>query len=262
MKTMLYFRRIVSCLLMIAVLASMTACSGEEKKADDSQEKDWLNGIAGTWNEVSLFPRILTVNSDGSYTLADPLGEVQEKGKVTISYEEHETGEKVPWYDFKKEDGEFWTSFAVDTENETPNDLYSGQDGAMHFIREGSEKITPDDYLGNSWSYGRCYITIDKVKKNYVVSIRWSSSASESSNWTYNCTFDEEKSCLVCKGGAIREEVSVNKKGKVKSKTIYKDGSGSFVIKGGTLRWIDDKENSGYDMYFVKEEVYEEAPAE
>jgi hypothetical protein len=122
----------------------------------------------------------------------------------------------------------------------------------MHLMRDGiDEKITADDYL-HVWSSDRCYITAEKKKKEYVVSVSWSSSASESSQWTYHCTFDKATSSLVCKGGAMRAEVTVLRNGKEKSKVAYSDGSGSFRIISGTLRWVDDKENAGKDKYFVR----------
>ena len=43
--------------------------------------------------------------------------------------------------------------------------------------------------------------------------------------------------------------------GKEKTKIIYKDGSGSFKIVSGTLRWTDDKENSGDGMCFVESQM-------
>ena len=249
MKTLYSARKLLSCLLMFAMLTALAACSDSNpaKGSDDGDSE--LKGIIGTWNEVSVFPRTLTVNKDGTYTLDS---EENEKGTVTIDYEEHPDGSKSAWYTFTKDDGEFWASFAKDEESETQNDLWSGQDGEMHFMRDGiDEKLTADDYL-HVWSSGRCYITFEKQKKGYVASVSWSSSASESSQWTYNCTFDKKTSSMVCKKGAMRADVSYSESRKETSKVIYKDGSGSFVIKSGTLRWIDDKEDAGADNYFVR----------
>ena len=57
---------------------------------------------------------------------------------------------------------------------------------------------------------------------------------------------------MVCKKGATRVELSTSESGKTKTKTVYKDGSGSFLIKSGTLRWTDDKEGAGNDMYLIR----------
>ncbi len=243
MKTTNAVRKVLSCMLMLAMLVALTACGDNPSEPD----KNDISGIVGTWNEVSVFPRVLTVHEDSTYTLDE------EGGKVTVDYEEHPDGSKSVWYTFTTNEGEFWTSFAKDEDNEVQNDLWSGQDGEMHFMRDGiDEQLTTDDYLHHAWSSGRCYITFEKDKKNYVASVSWSNSASESTQWTYICRFDEKTSSMVCEKGATCVVVTTSKSGKQKSKTVYKDGSGSFLIKSGTLRWIDDKENAGADMYFVK----------
>ena len=242
MKTTNAVRKVLSCMLMLAMLVALTACGDNPSEPD----KNDISGIVGTWNEVSVFPRVLTVHEDSTYTLDE------EGGKVTVDYEEHPDGSKSVWYTFTTNEGEFWTSFAKDEDNEVQNDLWSGQDGEMHFMRDGiDEHLTADSYL-HVWSCGRCYITCEKQKKGYIASVSWSNSASESTQWTYNCTFDEKSSSMVCKKGATRAEVSYSASGKEKSKIAYKDGSGTFTIKSGTLRWTDDKENAGADMYFVR----------
>lgn len=244
-------KKIISSILMLGMLTALAACDPDTKE-NNTDNNDQIKGIVGTWNEVNVDPRILTVSEDGNYTLDE------EKGTVTVDYEEHPDGTKSVWYTFTKDDGEVWASFAKDEENEVQNDLWSGQDGEMHFMRDGiDEKLTADDYF-HTWSNGRCYITFEKVKKVYVASVSWSSSVSESTQWTYNCTFDEETSSMVCKKGATCVEVTYTESGKEKTKVIYKDGSGSFSIKSGTLRWTDDKENAGADMNFVQIDMVEE----
>ncbi len=243
MKITRRIKGIISCMLMLAMLVAMTACKDEPSESDTADISD----IAGTWNEVSIYPRVLTVQEDGTYIFDD------HNGKVTIDLEEHPDGSKSVWYTFTTDQGEFWASFAKDEENEVQNDLWSGQDGEMHFMRDGiDEHLTADDYLLHVWSNGRCYITFSKEKKGYVASVSWSSSVSESTQWTYPCTFDKASSSMVCKKGAMRADVSYSESGNEKSKIIYKDGTGSFIIKSGTLRWTDDKENAGADMYFIQ----------
>ena len=116
------------------------------------------------------------------------------------------------------------------------------------------EKLTPESYL-HTWICDRCSIEIKKSKKVYVATITWGSSAFETSFWTYPCTFDKKTTSLVCKGGAVHKDVTYSDDGKEKTKIIYKDGSGSFKIVSGTLRWTDDKENSGDGMCFVESQM-------
>ena len=42
-----------------------------------------------------------------------------------------------------------------------------------------------------------------------------------------------------------------DEKGNDKKTTVYKDGSGSFKVRGGVLRWTDNNEDAGKDMYFA-----------
>lgn len=245
LKNLFSVKKLISCILMLTMLTAMTACSDESGKSAD--EKSKIKGIIGTWIEVSVYPRTLTVKEDGTYTLDE------DNGKVTIDYEDHPDGSKSVWYTFTTNEGEFWTSFVKDEENEVQNDLWSGQDGEMHFMRDGiDEHLTADDYCLHTWSSGRCYITFEKSKTGYVASVKWANSAADSTQWTYNCVFDEETSSMVCKKGATRVELSTSESGKTKTKTVYKDGSGSFLIKSGTLRWTDDKEGAGNDMYLIR----------
>ena len=51
-------------MLMLAMLVAMTACKDEPSESDTADISD----IAGTWNEVSIYPRVLTVQEDGTYT--------------------------------------------------------------------------------------------------------------------------------------------------------------------------------------------------
>ena len=48
-----------------------------------------------------------------------------------------------------------------------------------------------------------------------------------------------------------------NNKGKDKKTTVYKDGSGSFIVRGGVLRWTDNKESAGKELYFAYSPVQE-----
>lgn len=247
MTKMLSVKRIISCLLLLGMLTMLSACNNSNATVSSDNTDSEIKGVIGTWNEVSVYPRVLTVNEDGTYTLDE------DSGYVTVHFEEHSDGSQSARYVFTTDNGEFWTSFAKDEENEVQNELRSGQAGEIHFMRDGiDEHLTADDYLLHTWSSGRCYITFEKQKKGYVASISWSSSAADSTQWTYNCTFDKDSSSMVCKKGAIRTEASFSESGEEKIKTVYKDGSGSFIIKSGTLRWIDDKEDAGNEMYFVQ----------
>ena len=92
-----------------------------------------LKDIAGTWNEAdTLDSRTLTIKADGSYSLAFK-GSGTQNGTVKLEASENPDGSKVFWYNFYDAEGKIWTGFR---KSDSPqNDLYSGQDGAMHFVR-------------------------------------------------------------------------------------------------------------------------------
>ena len=76
LKNLFSVKKLISCILMLTMLTAMTACSDESgKSADENSE---IKGITGTWIEVSVYPRTLTVKEDGTYTLDE------DNGKVTI----------------------------------------------------------------------------------------------------------------------------------------------------------------------------------
>ena len=242
-------RKLIACVLMLAMLATVAACDDGKDPISPTDAVSAFSGIVGTWQEVSIFPRTLVIAEDGAYTLSDNVDDPA-AGTVKIEKEEHPDGTFSEWYSFYGADGKLWEGFAKSEEDGAQNDLWSGQDGALHFMRVGADVVTADDYI-RVWNNSRCYITVEKQKKNYLVSVRWSSSAMEHTEWTYKCTFDEETASLVCKGGATCVDVKYNESGKAKTKTVYKDGSGSFTISCGTLVWNDEKENAGADMHFI-----------
>lgn len=251
MKNVFSTRKILSCLLMLVMLAAIAGCDNDSK-TQSAEETGKIKDIVGQWNEVSSYPRILQVNEDGSFTLTNLInGDTEKTGKAKVEEEEHPDGSKSEWYNFYDEEGAFWEGFAKSDEAGTQNDLYSGQDGAIHFMRDGiDEHITGDSYV-HEWDCERTSIVVKKEKKGYLVTVTGSNSATDSTCWTYHCTFDEKSTNLVCKGGATCVDVKIMENGKEKTKTLYKDGSGYFSIKSGTLRWFDEKDDNGADRYFV-----------
>ena len=96
--------------------------------------------LVGTWEEPGTFGgknNTLTVREDGSFALAYAAGGTR-VGTVDILAEEHPDGSKSDWYAFRESDGSLWACFAVPQEKPF-NDIYSGQDGEMHFVRIKAE---------------------------------------------------------------------------------------------------------------------------
>lgn len=132
--------------------AEQTYESGEAKSAVPSENDDGNapsaytpDELVGTWEEPGTFGgknNTLTVREDGSFTLAYAAGGAR-FGTVGILAEEHPDGSRSDWYAFYESDGTLWECFAAPQEKPF-DDIYSGQDGAMHFVRVNAEAGNAD----------------------------------------------------------------------------------------------------------------------
>ena len=102
-----------------------------------------IQGIVGIWNETDVpDSRTLTVNADGTYQLAYKGGSAQ-NGTVKAETAQNPDGSSYIWYNFYETDGKLWEGFQK--HDGTQNDLYSGQDGAIHFVRAASANAAAAD---------------------------------------------------------------------------------------------------------------------
>ncbi len=261
MKNSFFRRALICCLALFTVTAALSACDGEKGSvsSDDSAKKADFTSIAGTWLETESDNIMgMSVDKNGTYTVILSSGAL-ERGTIKIESEEHPDGTSNDNFSFYDENGDFWAGFPCEADyaKNPPAELWSGQDGAMHFERvEGTDTPAADEYVG-SWASGRCSVDIVRKKDLYQVSIYWSGSASEYSQWVYSCTYDEKTAALVCDGKAIKTDHTFTENGKEKKKTVYKDGSGSFQLRQGILTWTDNKENAGNETMFLRDQVTE-----
>lgn len=107
-----------------------------------------------------------------------------------------------------------------------------------------------DDFLG-TWSVGRIYITIEKSGAGYEASVKWSSSAAESTNWTYSCEFNGEY--LDSTNGRCVDSV-YNENGDESTTVRYTNGNAHFRLNdSGNLIWEELRDNTiGDDTEFLK----------
>ncbi|WP_297968136.1 hypothetical protein [uncultured Anaerovibrio sp.] len=226
---------------------------------DMSKMDTSIQGIIGIWREDGVLDsRILRVNQDYTYELSYRGGGAS-YGTIKVIGEEHPDGSYSPWYVFDEADGVNWASFGkTDEDGSLQTELWSGQDGAMHFVRCDSsdyrstrEGVAPKDYLG-VWACGRCNIVIEQKDNAYIANMSWSSSASEHREWVYNCRYDKENAILVCMGNGICTDCTVYENGKENDVTVYDDGSCELIMRQGILRWNDKKDNTAQDMDFLR----------
>lgn len=103
--------------------------------ADDLVGEWEMPGTFGTRNHS------LTVRKDGTAIMRYAAGGTR-SGKVRIDTEEHPDGSKSYWYSLCDADSTAWISFACD--KQPVNQISSGQDGGMQFIRISLEDVAAE----------------------------------------------------------------------------------------------------------------------
>jgi len=163
-----------------------------------------------------------------------------------------------PWYKAYTSANELWAAFAKDNKAAVQTDLFSGHDGAMHFVRYAENGyagtgfgIKADDYMG-IWSCGRCNAVISREGDGYLVEIQWASSAAEGSRWVYHCTYDNYAAILFSNGNGTRTDYVYSEEGVSRDTMAYNDGRALFVLRAGKMIWQDKKENTDNGVEFIK----------
>lgn len=257
-----------------AAMAAVTPVGSEVRNLAVSESS--IQPIVGTWREAGVADaRSLVIYADGKYELTYKDGRAF--GTVKVTAEEHPDGSKSYWYSFLEGGGvdledkdtespwykaytsanALWAAFAKEGAA-TQTDLYSGQDGAVHFVRyaengydKNSAGIKADDYLG-VWGCGRCSAVVSREGEGFLVEIQWASSAAEGSRWVYHCTYDNFAGILFNDGGGTRTNYVYTEDGTGKDTMAYNDGFGVFVLRDGKMTWQDKKENVGNEVDFTK----------
>ncbi|MBR2661720.1 MAG: hypothetical protein IKE15_10035 [Clostridia bacterium] len=109
-------------------------------------------------------------------------------------------------------------------------------------------------FLGR-WQCDRAGLTVSWTPDDdFTVSVVWSSSAWENTEWRYHCTYDAENCTLVSLPDGTRTEYAHNEDGELASSAlVYSDGTASFLLnRDGYLIWQDNKEYAGKGMRFER----------
>ena len=219
--------------------------------------------LLGEWAyaDDDMDPMYLTVYSEGGqyyYELEDMSLLGSSKGTVELFSEEHPDGSISLWYRFVDEDGNEWTSFAVDEDDPYPNDIYSEQDGAMHFIRSASEAQQTEPGMGDVQGYffvgtwdcdGYTMEVFDNGSDSYFVTIESPEENNVIQQWEYICSFDEDNGFLFSDNGEFYIFEMAN--GEVSAKhQEYDNGSVNFYFEEGGIVWADHEDPSHQSMVF------------
>ncbi|MCR4649370.1 MAG: hypothetical protein K5776_09880 [Lachnospiraceae bacterium] len=213
-----------------------------------------IYSIIGVYGEADTIDgRTLTIEEDGSYTLAYKGGGAQ-YGTVAVTEEETPDGNINYWFTFTDDAGEVWESFSMQEGVGVQTDLYSGQDGSLHFVlldetATGNDEVF-DKFFG-AWGYERCGITIEQRGEEAVVVVSWSNGAAESYEWTYFCTYNADEYTLESYSG---QQVLYSHDYDTDEDTVTvvnEEAKANFYINGkGRLIWEDLDENSADGMEF------------
>lgn len=97
----------------------------------------------------------------------------------------------------------------------------------------------------------RCSVDIWYGLTAFSIEMRWGSSASQSTEWSFTGVYDESSDSLTYSNGKCVER-TYHDGGGVSEKIRYSNGSGRFYISGGELYWEDDTEGAGSGCIFQK----------
>ena len=126
---------------------------------------------------------------------------------------------KMVWTDYKQDPGkEDMTFEKVQADDENPVAAFEG-----------------------IWDAERASLTIEELDDVIYCNIQGSSSATESTAWSYECTYDETVGGLVASGNGVKTNIVFNENGDDESSEVeYKDGSATFVLNDeGKLVWTE-----------------------
>ena len=100
-------------------------------------------GLAGDWSvDGSLKNGYLSISADGSVTSYSYEGTVNYEGTIRREQHEHEDGTTEEWFNIYDDGDECVIGFAIPDDEDDMYELYSGQDGAIRFVR--SDHCTND----------------------------------------------------------------------------------------------------------------------
>ena len=133
-----------------------------------------FNEIAGIWQEIENDApngKTLTINADGTFEYE------RITGTGEIAYDEHPDDTASVLYKLVKDDGEEWLSF-YKSDEQPQLDLYSGQDGAVHFHLDLGSDPAETEVQANEYGFypyteepreGTAFISITDLEGEWLV---------------------------------------------------------------------------------------------
>ena len=96
-------------------------------------------------------------------------------------------------------------------------------------------------------------MTISREDSYYAISITYAESDDSLSMWSMTATYDKNRRGLVYRDcERVDYEFDDTSSSDAEKKVVYSDGSGWVYLSGGSLSWVDDKEDMGTGLIFKK----------
>jgi hypothetical protein len=138
----------------------------------------------------------------------------------------------------------------------TEDSTISEEAGVTEKTEETVQEVTEIPDFSGSWLDSvsqRCNMEI--ISQNdvyYEITIDWSSSASESTHWSFEGEYDASQGGIVYQNGSCYELDSSG--GTVHTSEMYTNGEGLIYIKDGKLYWDDKTQGAGDSCEFERTE--------
>ena len=121
--------------------------------------------------------------------------------------------------------------------------------GTMDYIKT-RQGMQPEDYVG-TWSVGRYYVTVDLKDNVYDISVKHCTSAAESTEWSYLGYYDPMQAIVICNGTGKRSHMVCSENGNATSNLEKEGATAVFVMREGTLKWVDEDGHEADDFEFM-----------
>ena len=124
---------------------------------------------------------------------------------------------------------------------------------------EEDEPAPDPDFFSGTWLDGRYAVEIDWEGIGYRIQVSLANTPSDFTEWEYSGFYHEEEKTIVTMPFGMKTDVIYGDGGVAESwTTVYEDGSAIFGFnEEGNLIWIDEKENAGEGLAFVKVEGFD-----
>ena len=112
------------------------------------------------------------------------------------------------------------------------------------------KKVDIADMFLGTWQSDRANLEVTEIPEGYHFEISWSSSATETSIWKYDCMFDGK--IMTAAPTGVKTNVTYGEDGTVQKEEVeYSDGTATFEFDGeNKLIWTDLKETPNTEVVF------------